>query len=85
MEMPLLAREGRIIAWGNFERNFDYDYLDGTVFRVYNLPEGKTAEARIYDGEGREYFVLTAKNEGGVVTWTSTPTDKRFGVEVIFD
>ena len=84
-EMPLLAREGSIIAYGSFERNFEYDYLDKTRFVIYNLPEGKTAHAEIYDSDGKRVFGLTARNDGGIISWSADETDRTFTVEVVND
>lgn len=83
-ELPLLAREGSIIAHGSFSGNFEYDYLDGCEFVLYNLPDGETASASIYDADGKCIFTLTARRDGDVVTWESTPTERRFSVRVVF-
>ena len=83
--MPLLAREGSIIAYGSFERDFEYDYLDRTRFVIYNLPEGRTAHAEIYDLDGKRVFGLTARNDCGVISWSSDDTDRTFTVEVVND
>ncbi len=83
-ELPLLAREGSIIAYGDFRGNFEYDYLDGCEFVIYNLRDGETASASIYDADGKCIFTLTARRDGDVVTWESTPTERRFSVRVVF-
>ncbi len=83
-ELPLLAREGSIIAHGDFRDNFEYDYLDGCEFVIYNLRDGETASTSIYDADGKCVFTLTARRDGGVVTWDSTPTERRFSVRVVF-
>lgn len=83
-ELPLLAREGSIIAYGDFRGNFEYDYLDGCEFVLYNLPDGETASVSIYDADGKCIFTLTARRDGDVVTWESTPTERGFSVRVVF-
>ena len=83
-ELPLLAREGSIVAYGDFRGNFEYDYLDGCEFVLYNLPDGETASTSIYDADGKCIFTLTARRDGDVVTWESTPTERRFSVRVVF-
>ena len=83
-ELPLLAREGSIIAHGDFRGNFEYDYLDGCEFVLYNLPDGETASTSIYNADGKCIFTLTARRDGDVVTWDSTPTERRFNVRVVF-
>ena len=36
-EIPALAKPNSIIAYGNFERQIEYDYLEGTTFTIYEL------------------------------------------------
>ena len=83
-ELPLLAREGSIVAYGDFRGNFEYDYLDGCKFVLYNLPDGETASTSIYDADGKCIFTLTARRDGDVVTWESTPTERGFSMRVVF-
>ena len=83
-ELPLLAREGSIVAYGDFRGNFEYDYLDGCEFVIYNLPDGETASTSIYDADGKCIFTLTARRDGDVVTWESIPTERGFSVRVVF-
>ncbi len=83
-ELPLLAREGSIIAYGDFRGDFEYDYLDGCEFVIYNLLDGETASTSIYDADGKCIFTLTARRDGDVVTWESTPTERGFSVRVVF-
>lgn len=84
LELPLLAREGSIIAYGDFRGDFEYDYLDGCEFVVYNLRDGETASTSIYDADGKRVFTLTARRDGDVVTWESIPTERGFSVRVVF-
>lgn len=52
MSLPLMAREGSIIAMGSCDTRPDYDYLDGIELHVYKLGEGKSATCRVYDLKG---------------------------------
>jgi alpha-D-xyloside xylohydrolase len=82
MALPLLAKANSIIGYGNFETDFEYDYLSGTEFVIYNLAEGNTATANIYDTEANLLFTLTATNKNGVIEINHTETDKDFRVKV---
>ena len=80
--LPLLARPNSIIAYGAFERDFEYDYLEGTEFVIYSPAEGKEITAEIFDTEAASVFTLTAVRHGDTVTVKHTPTDKKFTVRV---
>ncbi len=79
--MPLLAKPNSIIAYGNFTRNFTYDYMDGARFVIYGLEDGKTAESVVYNAEGDREFTLHAERKGDTIAITHTATDKKFTVE----
>ncbi len=81
--LPCLAKPNSIVAYGNFERDFEYDYLEGAEFVIYELEDGKTAEAKVYDTKANEVFTLTAVRSGDKVTVTHTPTDKKFTVKIV--
>ena len=70
MEMPILAKPNSIVAYGNFERNFEYDYLADTEFVIYQLEEGKTATCAIYNTQAEKVFELTATNSDGNISVT---------------
>ena len=82
LEMPCYARQGAIIVYGNFEKNVVYDYVQDAKAVIYNLPEGQTSEAKIYDSEANLEVTVRAVNNGGKITVTATPTDKTFTVEI---
>ncbi len=80
--LPCLAKPNSIIAYGAFEKNFEYDYLTNTEFVIYGLEDGKSASASIYDTEANKVFDLTASRSGDTVEVTYTATDKPFKVTV---
>jgi len=53
MSLPLLAREGSVIAMGACDSKPDYDYLDGIELHVYKLAEGKASSCKVYDLKGK--------------------------------
>lgn len=88
MSLPCLAKPNSIVACGNFEKNFEYDYLNGTEFVIYEPEDGKTIECNIYDTDAKKVFTLTALRNGDKVevSYTNTPasfTVKVFGKEPV--
>ena len=66
--MPILAREGAIIGYGNFEKSSAYDFIDGTEFVIYGLADGASTSADVRTCDGAKAFVLTASRSGGAIT-----------------
>ena len=62
--LPLMAREGSIIAMGACDSRPDYDYLDNVELHVYKLGEGKSASCKIYNHDGTlaATFTITMKD-----------------------
>ncbi|MBR1662941.1 MAG: alpha-xylosidase [Ruminococcus sp.] len=81
-EIPALARPDSIIAYGRFDKDIEYDYLEGTTFRIYELSEGKTATAKVYDTEANKVFELTATRNGDNIECEYTDTSASFTIEV---
>ncbi|MGN0642943.1 MAG: alpha-xylosidase [Huintestinicola sp.] len=80
--LPCLAKPNSIIAYGSFVRDFEYDYLDGAEFVIYEPEEGKEITASVYDTEAKKVFTLTAVRHGDSVEVSYTGTDKTFSVKV---
>lgn len=79
--MPLYAKPNSIIAYGNFGKTVEYDYVDGMKLVVYGLEDGKTAECEIYSKEVQLAATVKAVRSGDTITVTVTGTDKPFTVE----
>lgn len=79
--MPLYAKPNSIIAYGNFEKAFAYDYVEGAKLVVYGLEDGKTAECKLYDNEANLVATVTATRNGDTIKVSSTAADKKFTVE----
>ncbi|MBQ5316639.1 MAG: alpha-xylosidase [Oscillospiraceae bacterium] len=80
--LPCLAKADSIVAYGAFERDFEYDYLRDTEFVIYAPSEGKEITADIYDTEAEKIFTITAVRQGDNVRVTYTKTDKPFTVRI---
>lgn len=82
-EMPILARPNSIVTFGEFAtNNVVYDYLSGAEATIYNLEDGKTATASIYDSEANKLTDITATRNGNVIEVSYAATDKTFTVAV---
>lgn len=81
-EMPLLAKPNSIVVYGDFKRDFEYDYLANANAVVYNLEDGKTAETTVYDVNAKPVCTIKAERNGDTVTVSYTKTDKDFFVTV---
>jgi len=65
MSLPLLAREGSVIAMGSRDDRPDYDYADGVELHVYKLAEGKSASCIVYDLKGKPAASFTVTMRSG--------------------
>ncbi|KQV45733.1 hypothetical protein ASC95_27320, partial [Pelomonas sp. Root1217] len=50
--MPLYAAPNSVIAWGAETEKPDYDYTRGTVLRVFELQDGKSAAFTVVSSDG---------------------------------
>ncbi len=82
MEMPVLAKPNSIIPMGDFENQFEYDYVQNADFMICNLEDGKTASASVYDTEAKLVVTVTAARSGNTITVTATECGKSFTVSV---
>lgn len=80
--LPCLAKPNSIIAYGNFEKDFEYDYLNGAEFVIYEPEDGKSTECNIYNVKAEKIFTLTSCRNGGKVEISYTNTNLCFSVRV---
>ncbi len=81
-EMPTLARPNSIVVYGDFVRDFEYDYLENATATIYELGDGCEASTVVYDKEAVKLCDIKAVRCGNKVTVTYTKTDKSFNVKV---
>ena len=79
--MGMYAKPNSIIAYGNFERNFAYDYVEGAKLVIYQLEDGKNTQCKIYDKDAKLELTVMAERKGESITDPHTDTDKNFTVE----
>jgi alpha-D-xyloside xylohydrolase len=67
LEMPIFAREARILALGSVDDHPDYPYAEGVTFRLYGLGDGQQVSALVPDLRGKTAARLTVTRKGRVV------------------
>ena len=80
--MPILAKPNSIVVYGDFVRDFEYDYLNGAQAVIYELEDGKTASATVYDKEANKLCDITAERCGSEIKVSYTKTDCSFTVKL---
>ena len=81
-EIPALAKPNSIIAYGNFERQIEYDYLEGTTFTIYELEDGKSAVCLSMTLRQSKVFRLTATRHSSKNQCEYTDTKASFKIAV---
>ena len=64
MEMPVLAKENSLIAYGDFEENFEYNYADNAEIVWYSPVENTPAETEIADKNGNTVLKIRLTKQG---------------------
>ena len=62
LHIPLMAREGSIVAFGANDGGPVYDYADGARYMVYALPLGRTAQTTVVDTDAMTAAKLTVEH-----------------------
>ena len=81
-EMPILARPDSIVTYGDFVRDFEYDYLTNAEAVIYELSDGNEATTVIYDKDANKICDIKAIRCGNTVTVSYTKTDSDFTVKI---
>lgn len=81
-KMPILAKPNSIIVYGDFENDFEYDYLNNAEAVIYELEDGATAHTAVYSKDAELITEITAERKNNTVTVRYTKSDKRFTVKL---
>ena len=73
MSIPLMVRENSVVALGAHDDKPDYHYGDGAELRLYCLKDEKEAFCVVYDMDGSEKIVMTAKRDGNQLQIAASP------------
>ncbi|KQV90143.1 hypothetical protein ASC91_28645 [Pelomonas sp. Root1237] len=68
LSMPLYAAPNSVIAWGAETEKPAYDYARGTVLRVFELEDGKSAAFTVVGADGSMAARGTVSRKGGQYT-----------------
>jgi alpha-D-xyloside xylohydrolase len=66
--LPLLARQNSAAAFGNNKLRPDYDYAGGICFHVFELEDGRSASAPVYNLKGEQVSLFTVSRDGSLYT-----------------
>jgi alpha-D-xyloside xylohydrolase len=64
LSLPLMVRPGTILPLGAVDDRPDYDYADGVVFRVYELPDGGELTCDVSTTQRAEAVRLNVRHTG---------------------
>jgi len=81
-EMPILVRPDSILVTGDFIRDFEYDYLSNAEAVIYELADGHTASAAVYDKDANLLSEIRAERTGNRITVFYSQTDRSFTVKI---
>ncbi len=82
LSIPLYVKEGSILPVGAREDDAVYDYSEGVTLKVYELLEGVSATAVVYNQEGKLSLEAEIKKQGDTVT-IDVKNGKNYTVEFI--
>lgn len=87
LEMPVLAKPGSIIVYGDFNNSFEYDYINNANAVIYNLEDGKSSETEVYYIDANRVMSMKAERNGNeiCVTYTSGRAFKITAEGKVFD
>ena len=76
LSIPLWVREGSLIAVGSVDTRPDYDYATGIELQLFEVQDGGTASATVYNTAAEPELKVTVCREGAKIVITSSGTGK---------
>ncbi len=76
LSLPLMVRPNSLVAVGAETKRPDYDYANGVCFHLFELAEGRTAQADVVDTEAKPAMTVAARREGSLITVTRSGVRK---------
>ncbi|SDK47032.1 alpha-xylosidase [Sediminibacillus albus] len=68
LSLPLFVKENTILPMGNRSDRSDYNYAEDVTFAIYQLKDGKKAEAQVTDANGNYKGNIEAVRNGKKIT-----------------
>lgn len=78
--LPLMARQGSLIAMGARDDRPDYDYADGVVLHLFEMTDGDTATARVPTTRGDTALHVRAARSGSEIVVEATGQTHRWSI-----
>jgi alpha-D-xyloside xylohydrolase len=82
MGLPLMARDGSMIAFGSHEDKPDYDYAQGVRIELFPLADGQEASTTVYSPEGAAELSLKAERKGNEIRLSAAGTGKPWTISL---
>ncbi len=82
LSVPLMVKEGSIIALGAHEDKPDYDYSENVELRIYELKDNIPASTIVYGMNQEEEVKVTALRKGNTIT-VDVDTHKTYRVRLV--
>jgi len=82
LSIPLLVREGSIIAVGSRDDNAEYDYSDGVILKAYELKENVPAVSEVYTDKGNLAVKAWMVKKGDKII-INVESDKKYYVRLV--
>lgn len=82
LSVPLMVKEGSVVALGAHDDKPDYDYGEGAELRVYELKDNMSVSAVVYGMNQEEEIKLTAEKKGNTIT-LEVDTDKTCRIRLV--
>lgn len=82
LSIPLMVKEGSVIALGDRDDRPDYDYADGVELRIYELKEDKPVTKSVYAADQSEDLKITAVKTGNSII-LDVDAKKKYTVKLI--
>lgn len=81
-EMPVMAKENSLIAYGDFKENFEYDYLKNAEIVYYSPLENTISSTEIYDSKGNLILKISAQISDGNLKINHSKIKKSFNFKL---
>lgn len=82
LSIPLMVKEGSLLAVGSRDDDAVYDYADNVILKAYELKENIPAATVVYDNEGRLAVKAEVVRKDGKI-YINVDSDKKFTVHLV--
>ncbi|MBN2735636.1 MAG: alpha-xylosidase [Spirochaetales bacterium] len=81
--LPLFVRENSIIPRGKEDSRPDYDFAQDVLLQVYEVGEGKSAFAEVFDSSGSSCLIIEARRTGNSLEISVSGDAKPWSLQLI--